>query len=513
MALNRSIRIAGVVMMAWGLGGCERPPPSLGTEVTPTRDAATSTSEASTTTTTPDAGVGADATSDDAEATPDVPTVPKTQNDQACDAVLGWWAVGAAFDGNVTPSTFSDALNPLLAGPNEHPFVVVDYQDENLDWTLRAAGTRTNGNYQQYFPVEFPSDTMPMTRATLSFTGATANASWMVVVDASQSEVWIALANVSVAATYGDEYCQSLTNGTLTAIVPASAAGTSITTKDGADDAWRAPRSDRNFREPRRPQLVRQRDVRRTESRRVVQMKRFAILFGLFFAVITTATWLIACSAPNPGSLNEGAQSSTGSTIVSCDTPNTGCACPDEGTLIQCGEVSGYNADGTATCSTGYRRCQNAKWSACSALQDITPAPLSGQANTQALAPSTSCANNPCDPYCQQVGESPDGGFAADGSGVDGAGPFDGGTDAPTAQSDLAPQRRGEIVRGRHLSRARARSDCDRSDQHVDDAQYRRRLFSFQLDGVDAELVHAARLANTLGRVVATDHHPEHRLR
>ncbi len=235
MALNRTIRIVGVVTLAWGLGGCERPPPTLGTEQAPTQDAtpSTPTSDAGPTATT-DAGVTAADAGNDAESTPDVPTVPKTQNDQACEAQLGWWAVNAAFDGNVTPSSFADAANPLLAQPNAHPFVVVDYQDDNLAWTLRAAGTRTNGNYQQYFPVEFPSDTMPMTRATLSFTGAAANTSWMVVVDASQSEVWIALANVSVAATYGDEYCQSLTSGTLAAIIPASAASTSITTTDGA---------------------------------------------------------------------------------------------------------------------------------------------------------------------------------------------------------------------------------------------------------------------------------------
>jgi len=161
----------------------------------------------------------------------DATPIPKGGNDAACDAPLGWWATNATFDGAVTPSSFATAVNTLLVG--EHPFTIVDYVDTSLVWTIRASGTLTNGGYQQYFPSAYPSSASAMTRQTSSFSSGVAASSWLVVVDSSSSNVWIALANASVSANYGDSYCQSLTGGVLDAVVPQNAGSTSIVTSSG----------------------------------------------------------------------------------------------------------------------------------------------------------------------------------------------------------------------------------------------------------------------------------------
>jgi hypothetical protein len=161
----------------------------------------------------------------------DATPVPKGGGDEACNAPLGWWATHAAFDTTITPAAFATALNPILVG--ENPITIVDYVDASSVWTLRASGTLTNGGYQQYFPPSYPSDTSAMTRLTSSFSSGVAPSSWLVVVDSSNATVWIPLANASVAADYGDTYCQSLVSGTLDAVIPVAAGNTNVVISSG----------------------------------------------------------------------------------------------------------------------------------------------------------------------------------------------------------------------------------------------------------------------------------------
>ncbi len=164
-------------------------------------------------------------------------------------------------------------------------------------------------------------------------------------------------------------------------------------------------------------------------------MKRIVLATWLLSAALAFVMWAVGCSAP-PSNITDPngthADGSVGSTGLSCDTPNTGCACSGD-TLIQCGEVSGKTADGTPMCSMGYRRCESGKWSTCSALADLTPKPQQEQAHLQALTqvPSSQCAGNPCDPYCQMINETPDGGFSDD---AQVGSSFDGAADAPNSQ-------------------------------------------------------------------------------
>jgi hypothetical protein len=200
-----------LVGLSFVLGGCQNQPPSI-------QDAPTI-----------EAGVEAGA---DVAQPIDATPMPKGGGDAACNAPLGWWATGAAFDSTITPTSFSSAVNPLLSG--ENPFTIADYVDATMTWTVRASGTLTNGGYQQYFPPAYPADTSAMARTTSAFSSGVAASSWIVVVDAASNYVWIPLANAQVAASYGDTYCQSLVGGTLDAVIPASAGSTSITTSTGA---------------------------------------------------------------------------------------------------------------------------------------------------------------------------------------------------------------------------------------------------------------------------------------
>jgi hypothetical protein len=157
----------------------------------------------------------------------------KPGSDAACEAPLGWWATDAAFDANVMAASFTSAVNPMLAG--QHPITIADYEDANQVWTMRVSATRTNGNYQQYFPFDHASDVAPMARQMAGFaSGSPANSAWIVVVDLSQTPVWIAISNATVSASYVDAYCQDLSGGELDAVIPASAGSTSITTAQGS---------------------------------------------------------------------------------------------------------------------------------------------------------------------------------------------------------------------------------------------------------------------------------------
>ncbi len=154
--------------------------------------------------------------------------------DPVCETPLAWWATTSSFDGTVTPASFSSQINPLLAQPNEFPMTFADYQGDGGAWMLRASASETNGSFQQYFPVAYPLTDVPMNRTTNTFASASAGTGWLKVVDAAQKEVWIQLDQVLVEATYADGACQTLTNGSVSAVVDAASASTAITTGSGA---------------------------------------------------------------------------------------------------------------------------------------------------------------------------------------------------------------------------------------------------------------------------------------
>jgi hypothetical protein len=93
---------------------------------------------------------------------------------------------------------------------------------------------------------------------------------------------------------------------------------------------------------------------------------------------------------------------------------SAGQACEDEGSQIECGKITEQHGD-YVTCSMGYQTCEEGVWSECRGTRFTRKqvASTSG-VRTQALGSSTTCPAgfDPCDPYCNQIVDTP-GGFSA----------------------------------------------------------------------------------------------------
>jgi len=107
--------------------------------------------------------------------------------------------------------------------------------------------------------------------------------------------------------------------------------------------------------------------------------------------------------------------------VGACDTPNKGCECDKPGEIIDCGQVERVSGD-YVSCSMGKRTCDDGKWGACIGDGIATLHVPAGQRRTQGLGKGMTCPDNPCDPYCRVMVDTPDdlglpdgGSFTADG--------------------------------------------------------------------------------------------------
>lgn len=123
---------------------------------------------------------------------------------------------------------------------------------------------------------------------------------------------------------------------------------------------------------------------------------------------ITLAFTLSACGQSSPAVLDEATQKGDSSTIT-CLTPEEGCPCDAPGTIVDCGEVVRRTGD-YVSCSIGKRACNAGAWGACIGDQ-ISTKSVTGGLHFNGLGGSTTCTDNPCDPYCNN--------FIDDGSGLD----------------------------------------------------------------------------------------------
>jgi len=90
-----------------------------------------------------------------------------------------------------------------------------------------------------------------------------------------------------------------------------------------------------------------------------------------------------------------------------CESPAEGCECPTPGATADCGQVERKSGD-YVSCSMGVRTCSDGKWGACIGDRIATIHVPAGQ-HPQALGTSTTCADNPCDPYCRIIVDDPNG--------------------------------------------------------------------------------------------------------
>ena len=143
-----------------------------------------------------------------------------------------------------------------------------------------------------------------------------------------------------------------------------------------------------------------------------LRMKKYAMWStGLCLAITLLAMITIAaCGSSQPADGTGSTQGNPPGWTNACATPTEGCACSSEGTIASCGKV--VQRSGTyVTCSEGTTTCSSGKWGACTSDYTSTQ-DLSTGLQLQGLGASQTCANNPCDPYCNT--------FVNDPSGLDG---------------------------------------------------------------------------------------------
>jgi len=101
-----------------------------------------------------------------------------------------------------------------------------------------------------------------------------------------------------------------------------------------------------------------------------------------------------------------------------CREPGTeGCACPAEGDETACG-VTLSQEQASVQCGHGVSRCQGGAWTRCEVVSHSTierPPPPGLEA--LGLGQASKCTNNPCDPYCQQFPDTPQG-LGSSGTGI-----------------------------------------------------------------------------------------------
>ncbi len=133
---------------------------------------------------------------------------------------------------------------------------------------------------------------------------------------------------------------------------------------------------------------------------------------GLFSWVASTiACVAVACSAPPPFLQDPDGGLGHDGAGLNCGTPHVGCACTTPGAQAACGEV--VRQSGTyVTCSEGKMTCTSGTWGACIGDAIYNKSVGSISLGTMGLQTSPgSCANDPCDPGCND--------YVDDGNGLD----------------------------------------------------------------------------------------------
>jgi len=131
----------------------------------------------------------------------------------------------------------------------------------------------------------------------------------------------------------------------------------------------------------------------------------------LWAALTLLCLILAGCSSPadRPAGLGniDGGADKPAPTAGACDTPSQGCECDHQGEAIDCGQVERVSGD-YVSCSMGRRTCDAGRWGACVGDGVATLHLPATQKRPLALGKGTTCPDNPCDPYCRVVLDTPD---------------------------------------------------------------------------------------------------------
>ncbi|HET7545940.1 MAG TPA: PA14 domain-containing protein [Polyangiaceae bacterium] len=144
----------------------------------------------------------------------------------------------------------------------------------------------------------------------------------------------------------------------------------------------------------------------------------------LWAALAVLCLTLIGCSSPSDrpaGLAGDAGADKPLPTAGGCEVPNQGCDCDRAGEVVDCGQVERVSGD-YVSCSMGKRTCVEGKWGACVGDSIATLHVPAGQKRLQGLGKGAACPDNPCDPYCRVMVDTPDdlglpdgGAFTSDG--------------------------------------------------------------------------------------------------
>jgi len=131
----------------------------------------------------------------------------------------------------------------------------------------------------------------------------------------------------------------------------------------------------------------------------------------LWVALTLLCLTLLGCSSPSdrPASLGsvDGGPDKPLPMVGACETPNQGCDCDKPGDVVDCGQVERVSGD-YVSCSMGKRTCDDGKWGACIGDSISTLRIPAGGRRPLGLGKGMTCPDNPCDPYCRVVIDTPD---------------------------------------------------------------------------------------------------------
>ncbi|MGA7122318.1 MAG: hypothetical protein WBY94_19605, partial [Polyangiaceae bacterium] len=138
-------------------------------------------------------------------------------------------------------------------------------------------------------------------------------------------------------------------------------------------------------------------------------MPRLSI--GLRGLTIASAVFIGGCAA-NPGDAGEGQTTgawNSGHRGGGDAGPALVSACSTPGAVAPCGQVDRVSG-GYVTCTTGHMTCAAGVWGPCLGDQITTKvAPTTGGLRINDFGTQVDCVNDPCDPTCVQVVDTPQG--------------------------------------------------------------------------------------------------------
>lgn len=149
--------------------------------------------------------------------------------------------------------------------------------------------------------------------------------------------------------------------------------------------------------------------LRLTGARSSAERPHLSHLDTLWAALALICLTLVGCASPDhPASLgsSDAGPDMAPPTVGACETPNQGCDCDKPGDVVDCGQVERVSGD-YVSCSMGQRTCEDGKWGACIGDSISTLHIPAGQRRTLGLGTGMTCPDNPCDPYCRVVIDTP----------------------------------------------------------------------------------------------------------